>query len=123
MSRWIFALLISLSSTAAMAADRIPLLFWHAMAGTANMEVSHLADAFNQSQTKYQIIPVYKGTYSETLTSTVAAVRVGQQPDLVQSLEVGSATMLSPKGAIVPVYQVMEMAGLQFKPNLLIPSI
>ncbi len=46
------------------------------------------------------MVPVYKGTYTETLTAAIAAFRAGKQPDIVQVFEVGTATMMAAKGAI-----------------------
>lgn len=86
--------------------------FWHAMAGSLGESVNQIAAEFNQSQNQYRVIPVYKGDYNQTLISTVAAFRAGQQPDLVQVIEVGTTTMVNPPGIIVPVYQLMKDANI-----------
>lgn len=105
------------------APKRISITFWHSMAGTLGVDVKKITDEFNQSQTKYKVIPIYKGNYPEALTSTVAAFRAGKQPDIVQIFEVGTATMIHPKGVIVPVYKLMRNAGIELKASAFIPAI
>ena len=97
--------------------------FWHSMGGALGNTVQHLTHEFNQSQHKYQIIPVYKGNYSETLTSTVAAFRAGQQPTIVQIFEVGTATMINPPGVVVPAYKLMHDTHLTLDANSFIPAV
>lgn len=97
--------------------------FWHSMGGALNNTVQHLTREFNHSQNKYHIIPVYKGNYAETLTSTVAAFRSGQQPTIVQIFEVGTATMINPPGVIVPTYKLMQNAHLKLDANTFIPAV
>ncbi len=85
--------------------------------------LNHLVEQFNHSQNQYRIIPIYKGDYNQTLTSTVAAFRAHQQPDIVQVFEIGTATMTQPSGIIVPVYQLMQWANINFPYHDLLPPI
>jgi sn-glycerol 3-phosphate transport system substrate-binding protein len=93
------------------------------MGGQLNNTVTTIVNEFNKSQSKYKVIPVYKGNYSETLTSTVAAFRAGQQPTLVQVFEVGTETMINPPGVIVPVYKLMQDAHIPLAANSFIPAV
>ncbi|MFT4059557.1 MAG: extracellular solute-binding protein [Legionella sp.] len=93
-------------------AKRLELVLWHGMAGQIGDEVRALADAFNQSQKTYWVKPVYKGSYTETLTSFAAAFRAQQPPAMVQIFEVGTALMYSPKGVIKPVEELMQEQGI-----------
>lgn len=113
----------TLLASATANAERIKITFWHAMSGTLGQAVNHLVRQFNASQDQYELVASYKGTYSQTLTSTVAAFRAHQQPDIVQVFEVGTATMLNPKGIIVPVYQLMKNANIPFQQKDLLPAI
>ena len=88
--------------------------WWHAMGGANGEKVNEIAANFNKSQSDYIVKPVYKGNYSETMTAAIAAFRAHQQPDIVQVFEVGTATMMSAKGAIYPVYQLMKDSGENF---------
>jgi len=99
-------------SFAASAATEVQ--WWHAMGGVNGERVNKISEDFNASQSDYKIVPVYKGNYTETMTSAIAAFRAKQQPHIVQVFEVGTATMMAAKGAIMPVEQVMTNAGEPF---------
>ena len=104
-------------------ADPIEIQWWHAMGGVLGEKVNQIAGDFNKTQSNYKIVPVYKGTYTETLTQAIAAFRAGQQPDIVQVFEVGTATMMAAKGAVYPVYQLMADTGQAFDPKAFLPSV
>ena len=67
-------------------------------------------------------MPVYKGQYPESMAAAIAAYRAGNAPQIVQVFEVGTATMMSAKGAIKPVYQVMAESGEKFDPKIYISA-
>ena len=81
----------------------VSITFWHAMSGSREEVIKGIADRFNKSQTQYQVIPEYTGSYAETLTKALAAYRSDTPPTIVQVYEVGTRTMLD-SGAIVPVH-------------------
>src|SRR5947209_1378807 len=95
--------------------------WWHAMGGQLGETVNSLAERFNKAQKDYKVVPVYKGTYTETMTGAVAAFRARQHPHIVQVFEVGTATMMAAKGAIYPVHQLMAEAGEAFDPGAYLP--
>lgn len=107
--------------SAALAATEIN--WWHAMGGKLGEKVNEIAEGFNASQSDYKLLPVYKGNYTETMTSAVAAFRAKQQPHIVQVFEVGTASMMGAKGAIKPVYQLMAEAGEPFDPSAYLASV
>ncbi|MEZ9925606.1 sn-glycerol-3-phosphate ABC transporter substrate-binding protein UgpB [Vibrio breoganii] len=82
--------------------------WWHAMGGALGQKVNEIAADFNASQSEYEIKPVFKGSYAETMTGAIAAFRAKEQPAIVQVFEVGTATMMGAQQAIYPVYQLME---------------
>ena len=88
--------------------------WWHSMTAVNGEWVNDLAKDFNASQKDYKIIPTFKGTYDESMTAAIAAFRAGNAPNILQVFEVGTATMMASKGAIVPVGKVMQDAGLKF---------
>src|SRR5262249_23747400 len=65
----------------------------------------------------------YKGNYTETMTAAIAAFRARQQPHVVQVFEVGTATMMSARGAIKPVHVLMAEAGERFDPSVYLPAV
>ena len=81
------------------------------MGGENGAKLEQIAKGFNASQSDYEIVPVYKGTYDETLTGAIAAFRAKQQPAIVQVYEVGTGTMMAAQGAVYPVYQLMKDEG------------
>jgi len=91
--------------------------WWHSMTGALGEQVNLIANGFNGSQKQYKIVPVFKGTYPESMTAAIAAYRAGNAPHILQVFEVGTATMMSAKGAIKPVYQLMHDAGEKFDPK------
>ena len=97
--------------------------FWHAMGGNLGDTVNALADGFNKSQSEYKVVPVYKGTYPETLTAAIAAFRAKQAPAIVQVFEVGTANMMAAKGAVYPIYQLMADANEPFDPKAFIGPV
>ncbi|HUH85522.1 MAG TPA: sn-glycerol-3-phosphate ABC transporter substrate-binding protein UgpB [Stellaceae bacterium] len=101
----------------------IEISWWHAMTSVNGELVNKMADEFNASQSKYKVVPVYKGGYADTMQAAIAAFRAGNPPDIVQVFEVGTATMMAAKGAVKPVYQLMKDAGEPFDPNAYLPAI
>jgi sn-glycerol 3-phosphate transport system substrate-binding protein len=97
--------------------------WWHAMGSELGERLEQIAAGFNATQSDYRIVPVFKGTYAETLTAGVAAFRAGQQPAIIQVFEVGTGTMMAAQGAVYPVYQLMADQGEPFDPNGFLPSV
>lgn len=117
------ALLASVSLTGTAHAET-EIQWWHAMGGELGAKLEEIATSFNETQDDYKIVPVYKGSYPETLTAAIAAFRANEQPAIVQVFEVGTGTMMAAKGAVYPVYKLMEDQGMAFEPaNYLGPVV
>ena len=97
--------------------------WWHAHGGALGERVNAICEGFNASQKEYQIVPTYKGSYADTMTAGIAAFRSKTPPHILQVFEVGTATMMAAKGAIKPVYQVMQESGLPFDPKVYLPTV
>ena len=97
--------------------------WWHAMGGALGEWVNDLAKEFNASQKNYKVVPTFKGTYDESMTAAIAAFRAGNAPHILQVFEVGTATMMASKGAIVPVAKVMADGGQAFDPKVYVPAV
>lgn len=97
--------------------------WWHAMSGELGRQVEKLATDFNATQTGFRIVPVYKGNYTETVTSAIFAFRSRSQPAIVQVNEIGTATMMAAKGATYPVYELMRDQAETFTPSAYLPAI
>ncbi len=97
--------------------------WWHAMGGSLGDTVNEIAAGFNKTQSDFKVVPVYKGSYTETLTAAVAAFRAKQGPHIVQVFEVGTANMMAAKGAVYPIYQLMADAKEPFDPKAYIGPV
>lgn len=106
------AFAVALSASSSLAATEVT--WWHAMGGELGQKLEAVAKKFNETQTEYKVVPVYKGSYPETLTAAIAAFRANQQPAIVQVFEVGTGTMMAAKGAVYPVYKLMADEGEPF---------
>lgn len=116
----VFATLVA---AALPAAAQVEIQWWHSMTGGLNDWVVGLANEFNASQKDYKVVPTYKGSYEESMPASIAAYRAGNAPHILQVYEVGTATMMSAKGAIVPVGKVLADAGYKFDPNVYVPAV
>ena len=115
---------LALASAFSLAAQaQTDIQWWHSMTAVNGEWVNDLAKEFNASQKDYRIVPTYKGSYDESMTAAVAAFRAGNAPHILQVFEVGTATMMASKGAIVPVGKVMSDAGQAFDPKAYIPAV
>lgn len=97
--------------------------FWHAFTGRLGELVAVQVEDFNASQDDFTVVASFKGNYSETLNAGIAAFRAGEQPEILMVFEVGTATMMSAKGAVRSVTEVMEASGAAFDPDAYIGSV
>lgn len=107
----------------AQAQAAVQIEWWHAMGGALGEKVAEIAASFNASQSDYEVVPVYKGNYTETLNAAIAAFRAGEQPEIVQVFEVGTASMMAAQGAIYPVYEMMADLEEPFDPSGFLASV
>jgi sn-glycerol 3-phosphate transport system substrate-binding protein len=111
------------AAAAAESKGPIEITWWHAMGGALGEKVDQIASDFNAGQSEYKVIPVNKGSYSDTMTAGIAAFRSGEQPHIIQVYEVGTGTMMAAKGAIKPVYEVMKEGGVSFDPSAYLATV
>lgn len=117
---FIFCLLLLLNFN--IAAKSCEIVLWHAMSGHAGEELNHIAKVFNSSATPCKLIPVYKGSYIETLASFAAAFRAHKAPAMVQVFEVGTEAMIQPAGVIKPVDELMQEQHISLPTEDFIPA-
>lgn len=97
--------------------------WWHAFTGRLGELLAEQVEKFNAAQDNYMVVASHKGNYSETLNAGIAAFRAGEQPHILQVFEVGTATMMSAEGAIVPVHQLMADTGKEFDPEAYLAAV
>ena len=103
--------------------QKTTLVWWYAMTGVLNEQVEKIATGFNASQDAFEVKPIYKGTYQETLTGAIAAWRANQAPHLVQVFEVGTGSMLAAGPATRQIWQLAKDTGVDFAPDAYIPGV
>jgi sn-glycerol 3-phosphate transport system substrate-binding protein len=115
------ALATALTTSVSIAQTEIT--WWHAMGGELGTKLEEIVAGYNASQSTYNVTPIFKGTYPETMTAAIAAFRANEQPHIVQVFEVGTGTMMAAEGAIYPVYQLMADTGEGFDPAAFLPAV
>jgi len=93
------------------------------MGGALGEQVEAIAAGFNEMQDDFTVVPVYKGDYTENMTTAIAAFRAGEQPHIVQVFEVGTATMMAAEGAVKPVQGIMDNADIQWNSVVYVPAV
>ena len=112
-----------LATVALSAQAQTEIQWWHSMGGALGEWVNDLAKDFNATQKDYKVVPTFKGSYDESMTAAIAAFRAGNAPHILQVFEVGTATMMASKSAIIPVGQVMKNAGVPFDTSAYVPAV
>src|SRR3989454_2517198 len=117
------AVVVLLLALVSPAAAETEVTVWHAMGGALGEKLREITHASTKPQSEYKVTPFYKANYTETMTGAIAAFRARQQPQVVQVFEVGTATMMSARGAIKPVHALMAEAGERFDPSAYLPAV
>ncbi len=119
-ARWTFArvvvLMLALAGLGGEAEAQAPvkITLWHAMGGARYDAITkEIAAGFNKAHPRYVLEPLYSGSYGETVTKAIAAIRAGDPPHIVQVFEVGTQTMLD-SGAIIPVTDLVKPGDIDF---------
>jgi sn-glycerol 3-phosphate transport system substrate-binding protein len=121
--KFLLAVALAAASVTTAARAQTEIQFWHSMGGALGDKVNELATKFNATQSAYKVVPVFKGSYPESMTAAIAAFRAGNAPHILQVFEVGTATMMAAKGAIVPVAKVMKDADEPFDPKAYLGAV
>jgi sn-glycerol 3-phosphate transport system substrate-binding protein len=97
--------------------------FWHAMEGALGDQLKVIVTRFNGAQKDFVVVPVFKGSYDETLAAGMAAQLAGKGPNVLQVYEVGTANMMAARNAVKPLHQLMREAGEQFDQRAYVPAV
>jgi sn-glycerol 3-phosphate transport system substrate-binding protein len=99
------------------------LQFWFGVSGANAEVIQSLAKEFNASQSDYRVVPVFKGTYPETLQAGIDAFEAGKAPHIIQVFDVGTGVMMNNEDAFIPVAELLENAGGTFDKDQYLPGI
>ncbi len=114
--RWklLWAVVVMFLITTGPAAAQVKIKLWHAMGGARYEAITKdIAEGFNKAYPNYAIEPLFTGSYAETVTKGIAAIRAGDPPQILQVYEVGTQTMLD-SGAIIPVTEVVKAGEINW---------
>jgi len=114
------AVLMAAASSAHAATE---ITWWYSNTGALSDRIQAMVADFNNSQSDYKVKAVYKGGYDESMAAAIAAFRAGNAPNILQVFEVGTATMMHAKGAVVSVTKLMRDAGEKFDPKAYVPAV
>lgn len=99
----------------------VTIQFWHAMGGTDRIQLlQNLANEFMQQNPDIKVEVQYTGSYTDTMTKMIAAVRAGNPPDLVMIYDIGTQMMID-SGAIIPIQNMIDKDP-SFDINTLVPA-
>jgi sn-glycerol 3-phosphate transport system substrate-binding protein len=96
---------------------------WHAMDGALGDQLKAIVGRFNAGQKDYVVVPVFKGSYDETLAAGMAAALAGKPPHVLQVYDVGTANMMYAARVAKPVHQLMREAGERFDQKAFVPAV
>ena len=78
------------------------LQFWFGVSGASADVIQALAKEFNSSQPDYRVVPIFKGTYPETLRAGIEAFEAGHPPHIIQIFDVGTGVMMNNERRLHP---------------------
>ena len=107
-------LLVVLALSASALAQKIEIVYWHAMSGLAEQAIAEQVRQFNESQDRIHVEVEYKGSYRDTLNATQAAVQTGNAPHVIQSFEI-STQQLVDMGIFVPLQQTLPAGSVDWQ--------
>jgi len=100
----------------AAAQPRTEIQMWMGLTGVNGELLSRFGEDFNRSQNEYRVVVSFRGQYPEQRAAAMAAFRAGNPPHIMQMFDAGSGDMIQSRGAIIPVSQVFQRAGIAFNP-------
>lgn len=83
---------------------------WHSMSGKNGEVLTAIVDAYNASQTNYNVVMEYQGSYEDTVAK-LQSTPEGIRPDVVQLGEVNTCWMAY-SDYYVPVQDYLDAAGV-----------
>jgi len=87
---------------------------WEGLSGSIGAAYDHLLQEYNASQHAYHATAVYKGSYPQVLSDTIAAFKAHNAPNIAMIFDAGTATIMDAKGTYVPVHSLMAKYGYPF---------
>lgn len=86
---------------------QVTIEFWHAMSGWRIELLQNMAKDFMKTHPNIKVNVQYTGSYLDTFNKTVAAVKAGKAPHIVQIYDIGTQAMID-GGIAVPMEDLIE---------------
>jgi len=106
MKKWLTAVTLATAglctSAGALAQTEVPFYFPIAVGGPITKIIDQYASDFNKENPSYKVVPVYAGTYQETIVKALTAHKSGKPPAAGILLSTDTFT-LADEDAIVPI--------------------
>lgn len=87
--------------------SKVTIEFWHAMSGWRIELLENMAKEFMATHPDIQVNVQYTGSYRDTFNKTIAAVKAGNAPHVVQIYDIGTRAMIDGNIA-VPIGDLIE---------------
>ena len=110
---------VAYAQAPAAAQPRTEIQMWMGLTGVNGELLSRFGEDFNRSQNEYRVVVSFRGQYPEQRAAAMAAFRAGNPPHIMQMFDAGSGDMIQSRGAIIPVSQVFQRAGIAFNLSLI----
>lgn len=114
-------LVLLLTFVAIFAMAKVKIQFWHAMGGWRIEVIQNMVNEFMKLNPDIEVEVQYVGSYEEILAKTVAAVKAGTPPHVVQLNEISTQKMID-SGVIVPVQDFIDKDP-SFDVGLFLPQV
>ncbi len=103
-------------------AQRTTINWWHSMSGQLGEWIEEVAKRYNSSQDKYDLKPIFKGSYQESFNAVTAAYRAKEHPHLLQSNESSVITLML-SGVVEPAHEILTNNKVAFDTSDLVPPV
>ena len=107
----------------ALAQAPVEIQFWHGLAQPLGGLLEQRATDFNATQSRFKVVPTFRGSYPETMVAAIAAFRANNAPHIVQMFEVGTGTMMNAGRAVKPVHELLAETGVQIEFDDYLPGV
>ncbi|MFC6179965.1 ABC transporter substrate-binding protein [Lactiplantibacillus daowaiensis] len=89
------------------ASSRIKVVFWHEMKGPGQQQLNEFIAAFNKSQSKYEVVPQFQGSYNAVIQKVMNTHGTSASPAVFQSMDISTSQMYH-SGYTVPVQKFID---------------
>ena len=89
---------------------RIKVVFWHEMKGPGQKAIDAYVKAFNQQQSKYEVVAEFEGGYNGVIQKILNTHGTAASPALFQSMDISTSQMYH-SGFTTPMQKFIDRDG------------